>query len=238
MGVSFFRFCLGNNSPKRCSRPRFPGKFCHVGAQRPDPAHGTLSSNSCDFCIFRRELTKVGPLLAAVGSGSRMYDATKYQDQPITACPIALQVQERNSQPVMVSLRMALGMAAFGASVVALGFALVFGEGKPGPANARSQRAAPETALSTSLRRNGNAAVIITDASVVAFATAHAERGANAPIELQTRPLIVAARQATTGSARPLTASSPRALESAEANRKRRGAFYEDIPSGKSLKRP
>lgn len=165
-----------------------------------------------------------------------MHEATTYQDQPITGGPITLQVQMPNSLPVMVSLRMALGMVAFGVSVVALGFALVFGEGNPWQAKARLQRTVLQTAVSTSVGRNPNAPV--SDASVAAFVTARAQRGANAQIELQTPSCIATVLQATTRSARPSAASSTLTIESAESNRKRRGAFYEDIPSGKSLKRP
>ena len=138
----------------------------------------------------------------------------------------------------LVFLWFALGMVAFGVSVVALGFALVFGEGNPWQTKAQSQRAVPEASLSTSIGRNANAEAVIANESVPAFATAPAERGTNAPIELQTPCLIAAVRQTTTRSAGPLAASSPQAIEPAGANRKRRRAFYEDIPRGKSLKRP
>jgi hypothetical protein len=160
-----------------------------------------------------------------------MHEARTYQDPPITEGPIALQVQKLSAQPVMVSLRMALGMVAFGVSVVALGFALVFGEGSPGQVKAASQEAVSETAPSTS----ANAAIVIADESVATIAT---ERGANPQIELRSPALIAAVRQATTTSARPLVASFPQAIETAEPNRKRRSAFYEDIPNGKSSKRP
>lgn len=163
-----------------------------------------------------------------------MHEATTYQDQPITGGPIALQVHElKNSQPVMVTLRMALGMVAFGVSIVALGFALVFGKVSPGRAKAASQRA--EAALSTGIQTNSNAAVIITDESVAALAT---ERDTNAQIEMQTPALNTVVRQATTRSARPLVTSFPQAIETSEPNRKRRGAFYEEIPSGTPSKRP
>lgn len=168
-----------------------------------------------------------------------MDNATTYQDLPTTGGAIALQVQPPNAQPVMVSLRMALGMVAFGVSVVALGFVLVIGKASPVvKVKAPVLLAVPNAALSTSVGSNAKAIVVMAVESVAAFATARAAERANASTGLKLPAPVAATRQTMARHTTPLVARSPTTIVAAGAHRKRRDAFYKDIPSWKSTMTP
>ncbi len=181
---------------------------------------------------------EIGPVLAPSGSGGEMEDAPTYQNRPNRESSLAARVLQARSQPMMVPLRMALGMVAFGVSVVALGFALVFGLGNRSQTESQSQGAAREAAQSTNVGKNVIAVTaVVPEAPVAAIIAARADQGAFVPNDVPTVPRVEEVQQASKKSSRAIAGPSPVTSESANTSQKRREVFYDDIPGRKSVKR-